>query len=171
VQSARATQAKKIVDSSSFARGSVKVPELALVERDAGTIPEQVLEYLLFGQISSQELLLLSRHDMLNGQSLSYQIIKDINDVAFEYSSNNIISLPGTLSEVFRQYGIVLENYIPITNPDLPTGQDYWQHFYVEVEDGTPFVVIEFQNIQDNMLVELEVMASGDSVSTGHGLA
>lgn len=171
MQSARATQAAKTIGLSSFARGSVKVPELALVEQDAALVPEELLAYLLYEQVSGQELLLLSRNDILNGQDVSYQVIQNLKDVAFEYSTGNIISLPGTLAEVFRQYGIVLENYIPSINPDAPSSQDYWQHFYIEVENEIPQIVIELQNIQDNMLVELEVLASGEPDSAAFGVS
>lgn len=171
MQSARANQATKIIQTSSFDRGSVKIPELALVEQDDALVPESLMEYVLYEQISGQELLSLSRHDILNGQDVSYQIIKDLKDVAFDYSSGNLIALPGTLPEVFRQYGIVLENHIPTVDPENPTGQDYWQHFYIETEDGIPTIVIELQNIQDNMLVELEIMASGSPDTTGFGLS
>lgn len=171
MQSAKAQQASRIIATSSFDRGSVKVPELYQVEKDDASKPESVMAYLLFEQIAAQELLLLSRNDILNGQDVTYQAIKNLNDIAFEYSSNNIISLPGTLSEIFRQYGLVLENYIPTTPPDSPTSQDFWPNFYIEDVDGIPNLIIELQNMQDNMFVELEVMASGKSVSTNHGLA
>lgn len=171
MQSARATQAAKTIGQSSFDRGSVKVPELALIEQDAAVVPEELLAYLLYEQISGQELLLLSRNDMLNGQDVSYAIIKNLSDVAFEYASSNLVPLPGTLAEIFRQYGIVLENYIPVFDPDSPTSQNYWPNFYIEEENNIPVLTVEFQNIQDNMLVELEVVGSGRSVSTSHGLA
>jgi len=171
VQSSRANQASRIINSSAFARGSVKVPELFQVEKDADSLPEELMTYLLYEQIAGQELLLLSRNDILTGQDVSYQIIQNLNEIAFEYSPSNIISIPGTLSEIFRQYGIVLETYVPVTNPENPSSQDYWPNFYIEVENGSPLLVIEFQNLQDNMQVELEIMASGESTTSDNGLS
>jgi hypothetical protein len=171
MQSARAQQASRVIGTSSFARGSVKVPELYQVEKDFATIPEAIMTYLLYEQIAGQELLLLTRHDILNGQDVAYQVIKNLNDIAFEYSSNNIIALPGTLSEIFRQYGLVLEAFIPTSDPNVPNSQDYWANFYIETEDGVPFLTVEFQNIQDNMSVEIEVMSSGNLASSSFGLA
>lgn len=171
MQSSRAQQASRIIQSSSFDRGSVKIPEIYQVEKDSDSLPEELLAYLLYEQIAGQELLLLSRNDILNGQDVSYQIINNLNDIAFEYSSNNIISIPGTLAEIFRQYGLVLETYIPVVDPENPASQDYWPNYYIEEENGALFLVIEFQNLQDNMQVELEIMASGKPVASANGLA
>lgn len=171
MQSARAQQASRIIRASSFDRGSVKIPELYQVEKDSDSLPEELLSYLLYEQIAGQELLLLSRNDILNGQDVSYQIIQNLNDIAFEYSSNNIVSIPGTLAEIFRQYGMVLETYIPVTDPNNPSDQSYWPNYYIEEDGENPFLVIEFQNLQDNMQIELEIMASGDTTISSQGLA
>ncbi len=171
MQSSRAQQASRVVRASSFDRGSVKIPEIYQVEKDSDALPEELLAYLLYEQVAGQELLLLSRNDILNGQDVSYQIIQNLNDIAFEYSSNNIISIPGTLAEIFRQYGILLETYVPVTDPNSPSDQSYWPNYYIEEENGIPYLIIEFQNLQDNMQVELEIMASGNTTTSSQGLA
>lgn len=181
MQSAKAIQASKIANATKLSNVAVKVPELYDIERGTEQIPESVLEFLLFEQIGGQELLLLSRTDMLNGQNVAYQPINNLRDVAFQYGYDNIISVPGVLPEIFKQYGIVLETYVPDVDPNNPTDKSPWLNAYIEdqlvdpedpeVTDTVKALVLEFQNIQENMSIVLEILESGEPDMTAHGLA
>ena len=180
MQSAKALQAQKIATSTDIKSRLVKVPELYDIERGDDAIPTSLLEALLFEQISGQELIMISRTDILNGQSVVYQPISNLRDVALQYSYSNIISLPGTLSEIFRQYGIVLENYVPDVDPQNLEDKSPWLNAYIDdqiVDDGSvgggtiKVLVLELQNMQENFSVFLEVMESGISKTTSHGLS
>lgn len=181
MQSAKALQASKIANASSVTEQQVKIPELYDIKRDVDSLPESVMEFLLFEQVGGQELLLLSRTDMLSGQDVAYQPIKNLNDIASQYSSGNILSIPGVLPETFKQYGIVLENYVPSEDPLDPSNKSPWLNGYIEdiiVSSNNAneiqtikALVIEFQNMQPNMSVSLEIMQSGDTDYTAHGLS
>lgn len=177
--SSRAQQATSNVNNRNLNQTkNVKIPETYLIEEDAQTIPESVMEYLLFQQISGQELLLISRADLLNGQEVVYQPIKDLSDIAFQYSSSNIISIPETIDGVFRQYGLVLENYVPEIAEDDErksyVGYNDAPNAYVDNDNGSATykkaIVVEFEDMQNYMLVELEVANSGKSLEDSFGL-
>lgn len=181
MQSAKALQASKIAKATKFSEQSVKIPELYDIERGTDSIPESVMEFLIFEQVGGQELLSLSRTDILSGQDVAYQPINNLTDIAFQYSSNNIISVPGALPETFKQYGIVLENYVPSQDPTDPSSKAPWVNAYIDdiniapdnetTEELIKALVLEFQNIQFNMVVNVEIMESGDPDYTAHGLS
>lgn len=179
MQSPKAQQAQKLATSTDIKSRLIKVPELYDIERGDDSIPESLLESLLFEQISGQELIMLSRTDILNGQSVAYQPVSNLRDIAIQYSYSNIISLPGTLSENFRQYGLVLENYVPDVDPQDLSDKSPWLNAYIDdqtIADGSlqgstiKVLVLELQNMQENFSVLLEVMESGIPSTTSHGL-
>lgn len=152
--SAKATQATKIGE---FGSPNIRVPDLYDIERGNDSLPESVLEYLLFEQIGGQELLSVSRTDTLNGTNPSYSIISNLVDLRFQYAPSNIISLPNTLPDIFKQYSIVLEKYVPevsIAEGDSPNA-------YINT-DSENSLVLEFKNMQPNQQVELQILSTGD---------
>jgi hypothetical protein len=175
MQDARANQAKNM---GAFGSPSVKIPDLYDVERGNDAIPEAIMEYLLFEQIGSQELLLSSRSDMLNGTNPSYSILSNLVDLNFQYSSSNIISLPNSLPDIFKRYSIVLENYVPNTDK-LPTDEydkseiNESPNSYVDQDPNSnnhQSIVVEFKNIQPNQQIEMQVLADGDEYYVNQGL-
>jgi len=152
--SAKATQATKIGE---FGSPNIRVPDLYDIERGNDSLPESVLEYLLFEQIGGQELLSVSRTDTLNGTNPSYSIISNLVDLRFQYAPSNIISLPNALPDIFKQYSIVLERYVPevsIAEGDSPNA-------YINT-DSENSLVLEFKNMQPNQQVELQILSTGD---------
>jgi len=152
--SAKATQATKIGE---FGSPNIRVPDLYDIERGNDSLPESVLEYLLFEQIGGQELLSVSRTDTLNGTNPSYSIISNLVDLRFQYAPSNIISLPNALPDIFKQYSIVLEKYVPevsIAEGDSPNA-------YINT-DSENSLVLEFKNMQPNQQVELQILSTGD---------
>lgn len=167
MSSARANQPKRLVNVGS-AVTSVKIPELYNVDLSSETVPESLLEFLLFEQIGGQELISISRADVLNGQNASYTVINNLSDVASQYSSDNILSLPGTLPDLFKVYGLVLENYIPgleFSQLDLQSKlPNESPNSYVDIDASSNTknnLVIEFKNMQANYEVEVQIMDYG----------
>lgn len=165
--SARANQPKRLVNVGS-AVTSVKVPELYNIDLSNETVPESLLEFLLFEQIGGQELISISRADVLSGQNASYAIVSNLSDVASQYSSENILSLPGTLPDLFKVYGLVLENYVPgleFSQLDLQSKlPNESPNSYVDIDASSNTknnLVIEFKNMQANYEVEVQIMDYG----------
>lgn len=164
----RAAQAAKI---GTYKTPAVKIPDLYNIESGTDTIPESVMEYLLFEQVGGQELLSLSRTDTVSGTNPSYSIITDLINVGFQNSASSIISLPNSLPDTFKQYGIVLGTYVPdieeaYSNPS--------QNGYIDSDQDNletyQSLIFEFKNMQKNHQIEVQVMVTGSENYTNQGL-
>lgn len=167
INSSRANQAKRLVGLGSAAT-SVRIPELYNIDLSNEIVPESVVEFLLFEQIGGQELLSVSRADTLNGQNVSYSIISNLSDVSSQYSPSNIVALPGVLPDLFKVFGLVLENHVPIIV--VPENElslrliNESPNSYVDIDDSSNTknsLVIEFKNLQANYEVEVQILSSG----------
>jgi hypothetical protein len=163
----RANQPTRLVNIGS-AVTSIKIPELYNIDLSNEVVPESVLEFLLFEQIGGQELLSISRTDILNGQNVSYSVINNLSDISSQYSSGNIVSLPGTLPDLFKVFGLVLENYVPsleFSQLDLESKlPNESPNSYVDIDESSNTInnlVLEFKNMQSNYEVEIQVMTAG----------
>lgn len=163
----KANQPTRIVNIGS-ANTSVKIPELYNIDLSSETVPESLLEFLIFEQIGGQELLSISRTDMLNGQNVGYGIISNLNDIASQYASDNIVSLPGTLPNLFKVFGIPLENYIPnleFSQLELTVKlTNESPNSYVDIDDTSNTknsLILEFKNMQANYDVEVQILEAG----------
>jgi hypothetical protein len=165
--SSRPNQPTRLVNVGSSV-SSVKIPELYNIALNNDVVPESVLEFILFEQISGQELLSISRTDLLNGQNPDYGVIGNLADVSSDYSPSNILSLPGLLPNLFKVFGIVLENHIPTVeiseNDEVSRLGNESPNSYVDIDDSSNtknFLILEFKNMQQNYDVEVQVLSYG----------
>ena len=166
----RANQPKNIFGSRGKENNinvNVKIPELYNISLNDNALPDALLEFLIFEQVAGQELLSISRADMLNGQNVSYSVVSNMQNVSSEYSSSNIISVPNTLPDLFKNYGIVLENYVPelkiAADSETQQGNES-PNSYIDIDDSSGTynsLVVEFKNLQSNYSVELQVLKTG----------
>jgi hypothetical protein len=95
--------------SAAIPTTSVKVatPDIILVNQE--TLPVELMTNLIFEDIGGQELISLSRHDLITGSGLAYQPITNLNDIAIQYSSQNIIPMPDSSSNYLSNFPISLD--------------------------------------------------------------
>jgi hypothetical protein len=82
------------------------------IMQDDFVIPPEILIKLLFEDIGAQELLLLSRHDVLNGKKIAYQPISNIGDIEIAYGADAILSAADSFKNYFKNFKIFLESYV-----------------------------------------------------------
>jgi hypothetical protein len=111
----------------------------------------QAITDILFENVGGQELISISRNDILNGQSISVQPIKNLNSLALKYNSKNIAGISETSASFFNNFPIVLENYLP--NQALGTK--------LSEIDSEQNLVINFINISDSEQVEVQLFSGG----------
>jgi alpha-L-arabinofuranosidase len=109
---------------------------------------------LIFENIGGHELINIARNDIINGQQISYQPIKNISSIQQQYNPNNIVSLQSTSDKYFANFPIKLENKIP----QLGTGPDGGS-IYIDPNNGN--IVIEIINVELDEQVEVEITVSG----------
>ena len=127
-------------------------PDLIIFE-DEG-VPIEVMTDLLFENIGGQELINISRNDLINGQSLIYRPIKNLNTLSSKYNSQTLVPIADTSNSYFNNFAIKLENYIPSIGTG-PVGA------IVYIEEDTNNLIINVINLQDDERVEVQILSRG----------
>lgn len=133
---------------------SVKIATPDLIIRDEEVMSIDIMTDLIFENIGGQELINIARNDIINGQQVSYQPIKNLSSIQQQYNPNNIVSLQSTSDKYFANFPIKLENKIP--NPGTGPNNSY---VYLDSTNGS--LVIEAVNLEIDEQIEVEVTVSG----------
>lgn len=122
--------------------------------KDVNVSTELMVE-LLFEDVGGQEIINIARSDLINGQPVIYQPIKNINSLGLKYSSQSLLGLKGTLDNTFKNFTLKLERYVP-ENGTGPNGEIV----YIDQETGN--LVVNTINTVNEMQVEIQVFSDGD---------
>jgi hypothetical protein len=139
---------------TSVATTSVKTAPIDTVLFDDESVPVEVITDLLFENIGAHELINISRNDIVNGQKVSYNLIKNLSSIQQQYNPNNILSLQSTSNKYFANFSIKFEDKIPQIGSG-PSGS------YVYLDQNTGNIVIEAQNIEVGEEVEIQITSGG----------
>jgi hypothetical protein len=132
----------------------VKTASIDTVLFDDETMPIDIMSDLIFEDIGGQELINIARNDIVNGQTISYQPIKNLSSLQQQYNPNNILSLQQTSDKYFANFSIKLDERIP-TIGSGPNGE------YVYLEEGTGDLIIELVNMPSSEEVDVEITLDG----------
>ena len=127
-------------------------PDIVLFNDE--TVPIEVMEDLLFENIGGQELINIARSDTINGQSVSYQPIKNISAIQQQYNPNNIVSLQQTSNKFFAGFSIKLEDKIP-SEGNGSNGSN----IYIDPNNGN--LTIELIKLETDEQVEIQIVTNG----------
>jgi hypothetical protein len=108
---------------------------------------------LILEDIGGQELINIARNDIINGQQISYQPIKNLSSIQQQYNYNNILGIQDTSDKYFSNFSIKLENKIP-NSGNGPSGSN------VYLESLTGNLVIETVNLENDEQIEVEITVS-----------
>lgn len=145
-------------------RPAIKVATPELVSLGNEQLPIDYMTDMLFEDIGGQELINISRSDMVNGLDVLYQPIKNIASIVFQYNPQNILKLQDTSASYFRNFPIHIED----KTPECGTGYTFGENnipipncniVYVDPETG--YIVINVINLDKNEQVEVEIMSKG----------
>jgi hypothetical protein len=112
----------------------------------------QAINDILFENIGGQELISISRNDILNGQNVSIQPIKNLKSLGLKYNPKNIVQLSETSASFFNNFPLALENYLPNQALGIKLSEI----------DSDGNLVINFINIPDGEQVEVQLFAGGN---------
>lgn len=140
--------------TSSTVAQPVKTAPIDTVLFNDDDVPIEVMTDLIFENIGGQELINIARNDIINGQQVSYQPIKNISSIQQQYNPNNILSVQSTSDKYFANFPIKLENKIP----ESGTGPNN-VHVYLDSTNGN--LVIEAINVESDEQIEVEITVSG----------
>lgn len=132
----------------------VKTAPIDTILFDDESTPIEVMTDLIFENIGGHELINIARNDIINGQQVSYQPIKNLTSIQQQYNPNNIISLQSTSDKYFANFSIKLENKVP----NLGNGPD---GAYVYLDDDTGDLVVEAINLEPDEQIQIEITTGG----------
>jgi hypothetical protein len=129
----------------------VKIATKDLMLYKPDDLEVQVMKDVLFEQIASQELISISRNDIVNGQDIKVQPIKNLKSLGLKYGPKNIINVPDTSYYYFNNFAISLENYLP----DQESGVNL-----AEIDEAGN-IVINLINLSESEQIEVQVVSDG----------
>ena len=131
----------------------IKTATLDIILFDEESITTDGMFDQIFENIGGQELISITRSDIVNGQKISYQPIKNLSAIQQRYNPNNILSLQQTADKFFAGFSIKLEDNTPqICNVT------YGENVYL---NATGDLIIEFVNINADEQIETQISVSG----------
>ena len=145
-----------VVPSSSS--DGVKIATKDIVLYNDESTPIEVMTDLIFENIGGQEIINIARNDIINGQSVIYQPIKNLTSINFQYNPQNILGLQDTSEEYFKKFPIKLENTVPNVGTG-PNGET------VYIEESTGNLIVNVINLNKDEQVEIEILNSGSIFS------
>jgi hypothetical protein len=131
----------------------VKTATLDIILFDEESVPTDGMFDQIFENIGGQELISITRSDIVNGQKISYQPIKNLSAIQQRYNPNNILSLQQTADKFFAGFSIKLEEKIP----EIGNGTN-GENVYL---NATGDLIIEFININPDEQIETQISVSG----------
>lgn len=131
-------------------------PDLLTIKQN--DVPVDSMADILFEDIGGQEILSVSRNDLINGQRVIYSPIKNVSKISQRFNSNNLFPIPETTQSYFNNFAIKLDE----KTPELGTGPNQ-ETIYLDPVTGN--LVVNVVNMSSSDMVEIQVLSRGDLVS------
>jgi hypothetical protein len=162
---------------------SIKIATPDLIISGDELLSVETMTDLIFENIGGYELATISRHDLVNGQKVSYSPIKNLTDLYLQYNPNNILRLQSSDS-YFNSLSFSIFDRLPecgtgydITPPPPPENdpgyiekdKNKWiktpncKAVYIDPITGD--LVINLINTRKDEQLEVQVLSSGDVFS------
>ncbi len=116
--------------------------------------PLEVMTDLIFEDIGGQEIINISRTDIVNGQDIIYQPIKNLASINYQYNPQNILALQDTSENYFKKFPINAATKVPTIGTGLNGSTVY-------IDEATENLVIELVNVEDDEQVEVQILRNG----------
>lgn len=129
----------------------VKPATKDIVLFDDESTPIEVMADLIFENIGGNELINISRFDLINGQNIDYQPIKNLSYIKQKYGPNNLFALQNTSDKLFGNFPIKLDKKI-----DPST---ILNNIYRDPDTGD--IIIEVINIAQDEEIEVQIASNG----------
>lgn len=140
--------------SQAVVNPAVLVATPALIALSNLPLDIDIMADLIFENIGGQELINISRSDIINGQDVIYSPIKNLKNLYLEYNANNIIRLENAADTYFKNFPIRLENKLPYSSSGILEDVVYL--------DSKGNLVINVSNLEKDEQVEVQILNSGE---------
>jgi hypothetical protein len=127
---------------------AIKIARPDIILQNDSEMPIEMMTDLIFEDIGGQEIINISRNDLINGQNVVYQPIKNLSYISYQYNAKNLLALGATSDSHFLNFSIDLQNKMP--NSVKPVQLD-----------ANNNLIISLANIAKDEQVEIEFITSG----------
>ena len=134
---------------------AVLVATPALIALSNLPVEIDIMAELIFENIGGQELINISRNDIINGQDVIYSPIKNLKRLYLEYNSNNIIKLENSANTYFKNFTIRLDTKTPTVGTG-PNGE------IVYIDPTTGDLIINVINLDSDEQVDVQIINNGE---------
>lgn len=141
---------------------AVKPATPDLIQFNDADIPIEYMTDLLFEQVGGQEIISISRNDIVNGQQVKYAPIKNISQVGVNYNPQNLFSITDTTSSYFNNYSINFDEKVPEVGSEEVANQ---VKEVVYVDETTGDIIVNVINMRTGEQVEISVVDHVNQVS------
>ena len=156
--------------------GSVKIATPDLLIFGEQVVAIEIMTDLIFEDIGGFELATISRHDLVNGQTVIYEPIKNLTDLYLQYNPNNVLRLQASDSYL-KALPLSIFDYLPVcgtgydlepvyispgqVNPDKTKWTKVPNCRSVYIDPLTGDLVINLINIKESDQAEIQILSSG----------
>jgi preprotein translocase subunit SecD len=118
-------------------------PDIVTIEQ---SVDVDLLDTIVFEKLGAQELISITRHDLINGEQIDYRPLRQLSRLS---TPSSWFSLQGTSNQTFANFTIKLEEKIPYSI-DSP----------VAIVNNE--VVVSVVNLERDEQVEVQIISYGD---------
>lgn len=143
-----------IINQTFSSPAPVKTAPIDTILFDDESVSIDQMADLIFEDIGGQELINIARSDIINGQKILHQPIKNLSSIQQRYNPNNILSLQQTSNKYFAGFSIKLEDKIPNEGNGI-NGENIY------IDESTGDIIIELINLNSDEQVEIQITVGG----------
>jgi hypothetical protein len=143
-----------------IANQDIKIATPDLIEFAEDAVPVEYMTDLLFEQIGGQEIISISRNDIVNGQTIVYQPIKNISQLAATFSPLNLFASIDDTNSYFKNFTIKLDERVPEIGANQ-ANNEVIDVVFIDPANGN--LIINTVNMLPNERLEVQILNSGDA--------
>ena len=140
---------------------SIRVATPDLIQFNEDAIPVEYMTDLLFEQIGGQEIISVSRNDIVNGQQIIYRPIKNIPQIGATFSPLNMFAAIDDTNSSFKNFVIRFDTKVPEIGSD-PTMDEVEEIVYIDKTNGN--LVINTIIMFSDEVIEVQVLNNGGPI-------
>lgn len=142
------------------ANQDIKIATPDLIAFDEDVIPIEYMTDLLFEQVGGQEIISISRHDIINGQKVIYRPIKNVPQVAADYSPLNLFASIDDTNSYFKIFPIRFAEKVPEVGT-RSSQNEVPEIVLIDPTNGN--LIINTINMLPDERVEVQIINSGSA--------
>lgn len=138
----------------------IKIATPDLIEFGDQPVPIEYMTDILFEQVGGQEIISISRNDIVNGQKVLYRPIKNTPQLAATFNPLNMFANIDDTNSYFKNFTIHLEDKVPEIGSNL-ANNEVLDVVYIDDTNGN--LVVQTINMLPDERLEIQVLNSGDA--------